>query len=179
MFPRSMSRSGTRAARIGSLLALLLSLSGCMYSFVGGGLPPHVRTVAILPVENETAQPLLETDVERALQAELPRSLGVRLAEEELADAVVRGSIRRYDEVASSVRPSQGEQQVPVVQREVRITYDLEIFDQREDKLLWKATSQTVTGTFLPDNGETAQEGRARALEELVRKVIEGAQSQW
>lgn len=154
-----------------------------MYSFVGGGLPSHIRTVAIVALENDTPQPLLEADVQRALQGELPRNLGVRLAEEQLADAVVRGRLTGYDELAASVRPSQGPQsgqdQVPVVQREVRITYDLEIFDQEQDKVIWTATSQSVSGTFLPEDGETPLEGRARAIKELVKKVVEGAQSQW
>lgn len=154
-----------------------------MYSFVGGGLPSHIRTVAITALENDTPQPLLEADVQRALQGELPRSLGVRLAEEQLADAVVRGRITGYDEVAASVRPTQGQgpeqNQVPVVQREVRITYDLEIYDQEQDQVIWTATGQSVTGPFLPEDGETPIEGRARAIRELVKKVVEGAQSQW
>ena len=153
--------------RLARLLPLLVAalLGGCMYSFVGGGLPSHIRTVAITTLENDTPQPLLEADVQRALQGELPRSLGVRLAEEQLAHAVVRGRITGYQELAASVRPSQGQStpggvdQVPVVQREVRITYDLEIYDQEQDKVIWTARSQSVTGTFLPEDGRRRSKG--------------------
>lgn len=179
MYRNSPGRSGARALRLASALALLpVVLAGCLYSFAGGGLPSHVRTVAIAPLENQSRQPLLETDVERALQLEVPRSLGVRLADLERADAVIRGTIRAYEEVAASVRPSQQQETVPVVSREVRITYDLEVYDQTQDKVLWKATSQAVSGSYLPES-ESVEEGRARAIKQLVNKVVEGAQSQW
>jgi len=165
--------------RLASLILLLAVLPGCMYRFVGGGLPAHVRTVAVLPFDNETTQPLIETEIVQRLQTELPRNLGVRLAGEERADALIRGRVVRYEEVAASVRPTQDQAQVPVVQRQVRITYELEIYDVREDRPLWRAQSQAALGNFLPERGETPQQGRDRAIRDLVQKVIEGAQSQW
>lgn len=162
------------------VLSLAALLTGCLYSFTGGGLPPHVNTVAVVGLDNETPEPLLESEVQRALQGELPRQLGVRLAEEGLADAVIRGVIRSYSEAPASVRPAQGERdQPPVVQFEVRISFDVEIYDRTADEIIWRAQGQTVTGSFNPEAGETVQEGKTRAIEELVRKVIEGAQSQW
>jgi hypothetical protein len=162
------------------VVSLLTLLTGCMYSFTGGGLPRHVNTVAVVTLDNETREPLLESEVQRALQSELPRQLGVRLAEEGLADAVIRGVIRNYTEAAASVRPSQGQDDPPpVVQFEVRISYDIEIYDRTADEVIWRSQAQSVTGSFNPDAGETVQDGKSRAIEELVRKVIEGAQSQW
>lgn len=160
-------------------LVLLLGLlvGGCMYSFVGGGLPRHIRTIAVLPFENGTSQPLLESEIEARMQEELPRNLGVRLAAENAADAVVRGRIVAYDEVAASVRPSQDDR-VPVIQRQVRITYEAEIYDMREDRSLWRAQSRSVLGNFQPDS-EAPDQGRSRAIQELVRSLVEGAQSQW
>ena len=35
----------------------LLAAGGCMYSFAGGGLPPHIHTMAIATFENQTASP--------------------------------------------------------------------------------------------------------------------------
>lgn len=178
-------RSG-RPAAAASLVGAALLLGGCVYSFVGGGLPAHIDRVAVLPFEvevnalanNASLPPLLATDLQQELQAELPRSLGVRLSDEAIADAVVRGTIVGYEEVAASVRPTQEEGEVPVVQRQVRIGYDAEIYDVSGDKPLWRATSQSVVGNYLPES-ETVDAGVRRAIEELVRKVIEGAQSQW
>lgn len=171
--------SGTLRRRALSSLVLLTAVGGCNYGFIGGGLPQHVRSIAIASFENATPQPLLGGDVQQALQLELPRNLGVRLSDEASADAVVRGRITRYEETATSVRPSGDRQPIDVPQREVRITFEAEIYDMREDRPLWRAQSQTVTGVFLPDNGETAEQGRILAIEELVTKLVEGAQSQW
>src|SRR5690606_41694090 len=103
--------------RIILVFTIAVLLGGCRYSFAGGGLPSHVRTVAVLAFENDTSQPLLETDIQRALQQQLPRNLGVRIADQSVADAIVRGTVTSYQEVVSSVRPNQnptGATQVPV-----------------------------------------------------------------
>lgn len=158
---------------------LIVALLGGCYSFVGGGLPGHVRTVAVVPFENTTPQPLLESEIETLIQQQLPRSLGVRIAAEDAADAVVRGRITGYDEVAASVRPTgQQDQTIPVVQRQVRITFEAEIYDLSEDRSLWRGAGLTVLGNFQPES-ESPEIGRARAIEDLVRRIIEGAQSQW
>src|SRR5690606_12744550 len=115
--------------------------------------------------DNETSQPLLETDIQRALQVELPRSLGVRIAEESVADAVVRGTVSSYEEVVSSVRPTTGGRstnEVPVAQRQVRIVFDAEIYDMRQDQVLWRAQGQSVLGSF--GDSESQDAGRERAI---------------
>lgn len=161
------------------LVILVATLPGCIYHFTGGGLPSHVRTVAVLPFENATSQPLLDTDIQSALQVAFPRNLGVRLADQANADAVVRGKVTVYEEAPASYRPQQpGQTSVPVIQRQVRITYDAEIYDVREDKPLWRGQSQAVVGNYQPDK-ESERDARTRAIKDLVDKVIEGAQSQW
>lgn len=162
-----------------TLAWLLAAVPGCVYSFTGGGLPRHIRTIAVVAFENETPQPLLETEVETRMQDEIPRNLGVRLAAESAADAVVRGRIVAYTEEATNVQPNRDlGGAIPVVQRQVRITYEAEIYDMREDRSLWRAQSLSVIGDYQPDT-ESVEDGRNRAVRELVRRVIEGAQSQW
>ncbi len=55
--------------RCGALVAsaLVLALAACPYHFSGGGLP-NVKTVAILPFDNQTPQPELTKDTPVALQ---------------------------------------------------------------------------------------------------------------
>jgi hypothetical protein len=38
-----------RSASLLALAGLLLATAGCLYSFTGGGLPRHIRTVAVCP----------------------------------------------------------------------------------------------------------------------------------
>jgi len=191
MFDRGLLASGLAAARAGArnaprirlVLATLLvipALSGCLYSFTGGGLPRHIQTISIVAFENESRQPLVESELESRMQEEIPRNLGVRLAAEGAADAVVRGRIISYDEVTASFQTGQRgtDAAIPVAQRQVRIVYEAEIYDMREDRPLWRAQGQSVTGNFQPES-ESPDQGITRAVQELVRRVIEGAQSQW
>ena len=66
---------------------------------------------------------------------------------------------------------------MPVAQRQVRIVFDAEIYDIREDQILWRAQGQSVVGSFGDDEGQDA--GRQNAIKEIVTRFIEGAQSQW
>ena len=89
-----MRQSIRTFGRIASVVCALL-FSGC-YGFAGGGLPPHVRTVAILPFDNQTGEPTLTQEVSEAVRLAMENRLGLRPAAEEQADAVVRGVISSY-----------------------------------------------------------------------------------
>jgi len=155
--------------------ALLLAAGGCLYSFHGGGLPGDVRTVAVLPFDNRTGEPALTQEVFQALTDAVSGRLGLRQVNEAQADAIVRGEITSYQpDIPLSYQSGQG--QVEVTRRRVSITINVEIFDQKQGKPLWKQTGLTVDGEYNPP-AET--DGRKTALAKLVTQVVEGAQSQW
>lgn len=176
---RSLKRPGS-PARLASLLgAAALLLTGCLYSFTGGGLPPNIRSLAVVPFENATTEPVLSTDVQLRLQDQVPRKLGVRLADQRVADAVLRGRITGFDETTPSFRPNAGPgERVDVLQKQVRITFEAEIYDVRQDRSVWKGSGISALGNYQPTS-EQAQAGRTRAIDEMVQKILEGAQSQW
>jgi len=151
------SRPGLRRARSLVLLALVLPfLSGCMYSFAGGGLPSHVRRVYIEAFNNETAYQTQQT-----------------------ADAIVRGTIKSAEEQTTNFNPTPDPSgRITRNEARVQISFDAEIYDVRENKVLWRGNSITAIGLFDPQR-EDVDDGRAKALDEVVIKLIEGAQSQW
>ena len=163
-------------SRTSSILAAFL-LSGCFYGFAGGGLPSHVRTVAIAPFDNQTAEPTLTGEVTEAVQDALEGRLGLRLASESAADALVTGSITGYTSdipLAFSTRGQQGT--VDVTRRRVQVTLTVRIYDQIEDRVLWERSRITVDGEYDPPD---ELDGREQALEKLVADIVDGAQSQW
>ncbi len=167
--PRSIPPSGAVAAS-----TLTLALAGCLYGFAGGGLP-NIKTVAILPFDNQTPEPALTKEVNDAVLEACQGRLGLRPAGENTADAVVRGRVVRYDpDVPISFQPGQG--RTDVTRRQVQITIDVEILDQREGKTLWQKQGLTEVGEYQPPQ-ET--EGRKIALQKLVNDLVDGAQSQW
>jgi hypothetical protein len=136
---------------------------------------PNVKTVAILPFENDTPEPALTQEVSEAVRQALEDRLGLRVAPEAGADAIVRGRIVRYDpDLPIAIQPGQGE--LTVTKRKVQLTVDVEIVNQREGTTVWKRQGLTVDGDYDPP--QEAQ-GRRVALQKLVNDIVDGAQSQW
>ncbi len=168
-------RSGSFAR---SLLVSLVAASsaGCLYSFkAGGGLPSTIKTVAIEPFDNKTGEPLLTTEVSDAITQAVQNRLGLRIAGEADADALVTGEIVRYDPDVPLAYSSTGGV-VDVTQRQVTIVVNVTIMDQHEAKTLWRGSGLSVSGEYRPP-AET--DGRRVAIQKLVTSFVEGVQSQW
>ena len=166
-----------RAAVLAVLAAATLGASGCLwrYGLHGVGLPDHIRTVAILPFDNQTPSPDLQRELADGLRQGFSSRLGLREAAEDRASAVVRGTIVGYDidvPVAFSANP----QQATSARRRLEVRVDVEIVDQTTGKVLWSRKGLAAQGDYA-ENQEEA--GRKVAVEHIINDVIEGAQSQW
>jgi hypothetical protein len=149
-------------------------LVGCLYGFAGGGLP-NIKTVAILPFDNDTPEPALTTEVANAVHEAIEGRLGLRAAGEASADAVVRGRIARYDaDLPLAIQTGTG--QANVTRRQIQLTVDITILDQRDGHTLWQRQGLTITGDYQPPQ---EADGRKTALQKLVTEIVDGAQSQW
>jgi hypothetical protein len=162
--------SGSLASSISTLV-----LGGCLYGFAGGGLPPGIKTVAVLPFDNLTPEPTLTQEVQNAVRDAVQGRLGLRQSGEQSADAIVRGSIQRY-EPDLPVAYTGTQANVDVTRRLVQITLNVEIVNQRTGKTLWERSSLTLQGDYSPGQ---EQSGRQKAYDQLVTNIVEGAQSQW
>jgi len=131
--------------------------------------------VAIIPFENDTPEPALTQEVNDAVREAIERRLGLRLAGEATADAIVRGRVVRYDP-DMPVALVGGLGQATVTRRKVLLTVDVEIVNQREGKTIWKRQGLSAEGEYQPPQ-EAA--GRKLALQKLVNDIVDGAQSQW
>jgi hypothetical protein len=154
-------------------------MAGCIYGFSGGGLPPAIRTVAVMPFENLTADPTLTAEINRAVREAVEDRLGLRPSGEKDADAIVTGTIRRYEPdlpVAFQGVGPEEQKKVEVTRRLLQLVVDVRIFDQKGEKVLWERQALMVDGDY-----ETGKErdGRKKALEKLTTNIVDGAQSQW
>jgi len=169
-----MLRSGSREAATW-LLLLAVTLGGCTYGFAGGGLPPAVRSVAIIPFDNQTSSAELQQEFMAKLRREMRARLGLREAGEAQANAVVRGIITRY-EPDIPIAFSADRTQSVAARRKLMLVVDVEIYDQAAGRVLWARKGMSAEGEY----AERAEaDGRRQAIEKLVNDVIEGAQSQW
>jgi hypothetical protein len=157
-----------------SSLAVVLQ-TGCLYGFAGGGLPPHVHTLALAPFDNQTASPDIPKELYDALHRDLQKRLGVRDAPVDRADAAVKGTIVSYD-ADVPVGVNANPQQAVTARRRLQITLDVEIVDQSNGHVLFtnKALRQEADYN---EGGEA--DGRHQAIQKIVQAVIEGVQSNW
>ena len=174
-----MHRSGARRPLRALAVALLVVLGGACrfspYHFAGGGLPSHIRSVAILPFDNETPVPELQRELFEAMRKELRNRLNLRDASEAKADAVVRGTIVKYETdvpIGYSADPTQAN----TARRQLQLVIDVSIVDQSTGKPLLERKGLSAKGEYA-ERDEAG--GRQRAIERLINDVIEGAQSQW
>lgn len=181
-----MTRHNGRAANrgrirvtAGAIVVAAIGTGSCNYSFIAGaGFPDHIRTVAILPFENETGRFELAQEIHDALLRQLPRALGLNPAGEETADAVVSGTILNYQLTAPLYRRGQQEESVQVLQREVVLQVHVEVLDRENYAILWDDSRLRVVGQYL-DASETEDVGREEAIKLLVQEIVDGAQSNW
>jgi hypothetical protein len=152
---------------------------GCNYTFSGGGgLPSHIETVYVPPIENKTTQfALTQTFTDKLLEA-VRRNLGVQLAAEAEADATIVAELSRYSDLAMNF---QGVEDVgaAVFQRRVSITAEIQIVDRSKNEIIWNGARVSGQGEYSPADPAGESTGQDVALDNLVQKIVDGAQSQW
>jgi len=157
--------------------ALVVALAACNYTFSGGGgLPPHIETIYVAPVENQTTQFALTEPFTQLLLEASRSKLGAQLGAEGTADATVRAVLTRYEDTAVNFAAEEGVG-ADVFQRRIRISARVEIVDNTRNEIIWGG-SVTGIGEYTPDS-DTELVGQDLALEDLQQKIVDGAQSQW
>jgi len=149
--------------------------TGCLYTFAGGGLPRHVKSAAVLPFDNETPAAELPREINDALRKAFESRLGLRSAPENRAQAIVRGTVVKYETdvpVGYSADPARASS----ARRSLSISIDITIVDQTTGKTLYERKGLVAQGEYAEG---TEGEGRRQAIQRLVNDIIEGAQSQW
>lgn len=150
-------------------------MTSCLYSFSGGGLPRHVKSAAVLPFDNETPAAELSRELNDALRKAFESRLGLRAAPESRAQAVVRGTIVKYETdvpVGFSADPARASS----ARRSLSLTIDVTIVDQTSGRTLYERKGLSATGEYAERN---EADGRKQAIQRLVNDIVEGAQSQW
>ncbi|MEO7964372.1 MAG: LPS assembly lipoprotein LptE [Gemmatimonadaceae bacterium] len=159
-----------------SIVLATCLLTGCFYSLSGGGgLPKQIRTVAVIPFENETANPEITAELHQELRKTLLDRLGLRDASEQRANAVVTGKITAYEPdvpIGFSADPTRSTS----ARRRLQLTVDVQIVDQTTGRTLFEKKGVSAEGEYA-EREEPA--GRKQAIQRVVNDIVEGAQSQW
>ena len=75
---------------------LLLLTAGCANYRLGSMLPDDLKTVYVPTCKNDTAEPLIEQDVTRALLSQIQMDGSLRVASEDDADTVLEITLTKF-----------------------------------------------------------------------------------
>ena len=157
------------------LLALIpglcLLLTGC-YSFSGSTLPAHLRTLRIHAVENRTLESSLPDRILRGLQDGFRSRSNLRQVNG-AADAELFGTVTQYSHEPQSTAGSS------VTTWRVDILFKAVFIDRVRGDTLYSDNGIPGYGYYSPDAGETEETGRAKAIDALVKVVLDNTVSAW
>ena len=91
---------------------------------------------------------------------------------------MIIGTILRYDISTPSYRAGAAGEIPQVLQRQVTLVVEVQIINQVDNEILWESRNLSVQGQYLEET-ENEDMGRAMAIELLVQRIVDGAQSNW
>jgi hypothetical protein len=156
-------------------LIVLVSIAGCIYSFSGSTLPSHLKTVEIPLFSNHSLEPNVADEVTQELSKELLGNNLLKVVQKN-GDAEISGNVTSYVNSPYTYGASET-RQVNVTQYVVRITTDVEFMDKKKDEAIYKGP---VTGEGIYDlQKENEQTGKAKAIKELVQRIMQNSVQGW
>jgi len=149
-----------------AILVCLLSFAGCMYSFKGGSVPLHLKSIAIPVVEDQSGygDPTLRDTFTQKLVEAFTNDNSLQLADRNTADSMLEGVIT---DVKDAPEVLQGGEQV--TERRINVTVRMTFQDLKLRKKIWEK-SFTNWGTYASGGGLTQRDG---GVKEAVRKLTE------
>lgn len=149
-----------------AFFVLLLQMQGCVYSFTGASVPPHLKTITIPLVEDQSGfgEAGLREDFTRELTNQFINDNSIRVADRSTADAMLTGSIVSVIDAPSMVQT--GEQ---VSQRRVTMSVKFTFQDMKLRRKIWEK-SFSNWGDYESGGGLSQ---RQTGLKEATRKLSE------
>ena len=157
---------------------LLLLTAGCANYRLGSMLPDDLKTVYVPTCKNETAEPLIEQDVTRAILAQIQMDGSLRVASEDDADTILEITLIRFwlDPVAYVAGESSTANQYRMSIRASFVLY------RRGDQSV-VVESPGVTGWYDLDVAGDMTSSKAVALrpasEDLGRRIVIAMVQYW
>jgi hypothetical protein len=162
------------AQRLLITLCVSCALAGC-YSFTGGALPPHLRTVALSPVVDNSGfgVPAYREYLVQRLLERFQRETALQLVSGD-ADARLSVQLQSIREVTATVRPGERERE-----RRLEIQLTAEFYDAVQRLTLWRR-SFAWSELYDISGGQAARDRAAfAALDALVENIASAVLAFW
>jgi hypothetical protein len=156
--------------------SFFIVLSGCTYSFKGGSVPPHLKTIAIPIVEDQSGygDPALRDLFTQKLVERFTNDNTLQLTDRNTADSMLEGVVT---EVIDKPEVLQGTEQVAL--RKITVTVRMTFQDLKLRKKVWEK-SFTNWGNYPSGGGLTQRnEGVQTAVEKLTEDILNDTVAGW
>ncbi|HEY6951672.1 MAG TPA: LptE family protein [Bacteroidota bacterium] len=159
-------KPGELLLMLAPFLLILTMFSACTYSFKGGSVPAHLKTVAIPLVQDQSGygDPALRDDLTQQLVDRFTNDNTLQIADRNSADSILEGVVTDVKDAPSVV---QGGEQVAA--RRITVTVHVTFEDLKLRKKVWEKDFSNW-GDY-PSGGGLTQ--RNDGIKEAVRKLTE------
>lgn len=150
--------------------------TGCAYR-LGSSLPPGIESIYVPTVVNQSEEPLLDTEVTRALTREFQRDGTLRVADAESADARLDVTL-----VGFKLVPLRYERDSAKTTSEYRmhISADITLFKGKEDvPMLQRHVEGEATFEFFGDMASSKAQALPAAARDLSHDIVEALVEYW
>ena len=156
--------------------SFFIVLSGCTYSFKGGSVPPHLKTVAIPIIEDQSGygDPYLRDTLTQVLVERFTNDNTLQLTDRNSADSMLEGVVT---DVKDAPEVLQGGEQVTL--RKITVTVRMTFQDLKLRKKVWEK-SYSDWGNYPSGGGLTQRnEGVQTAVEKLTEDILNDTVAGW
>ena len=144
----------------------LLCLGACGYSFTPGKVREGLETVGVAYFENRSTEPDVEVALTEVIIQGLIADRRLRIADENVADAVLYGVIRRYEfKEAFFGADRQAEEY------RIDIEVEVQMVDRRSGETILGPERVKGTGSYYLEEGS---EGEAGARQQAATMIVDG-----
>jgi hypothetical protein len=146
---------------------LISGVAGCAYSFTGASVPPHLKTVAIPLVDDQSGfgEPGLREYFTNQLTTLFINDNSLEVADRTHADSILEGTIIGVQDAPAVIQP--GEQ---VAKRRITMSARFAFQDMKLRKKVWEKTF-SEWGDY--ESGGSGASQRQAGEQEAVRKLTE------
>ena len=150
-------------------------LLGCSYSFKGGSVPPHLKTITIPIVEDQSGygDPTLREQFSSQLVQRFINDNTLEMADRGTADAVLNGVITDVRDAPSVVQA--GEQ---VATRRITVTIRMTFQDLKLRKKVWERDFSSW-GDYPSVDFTKRTEGIKEAVRKLTEDILNETVAGW
>jgi outer membrane lipopolysaccharide assembly protein LptE/RlpB len=162
-------------SRIIYFLICLLCLSGCgVYSFKGQGIG-GIKTIAVEPFDNQTAEFGIREQITDAILTKLLGDRTLSIANSQTADAILRGRVIQIDD-----RPLSYHENETVTEYQVTLTVEVMLFKPgQSDPILQMRLTGEGNYPYQTGSPDERKQGLDKAVEQLVQDLMNRLTSDW